>query len=225
MGVTFTLLTGVAKLRRSPPWWSFWGDEKGKLRSFGSTRGVLCYMQIFACVLFVVWGMENPPFFLTICCILNFSKKPKTNTKEMDRWTNLTIIIKQKKHTPILFNTLLLFFSVAYICLFGGWKKIKHILPNWWWKMVIYNGRIRKKSLTNQIQGSVRCMCVTLSQVAPADQCQTGRKWPMPVTMATEPRKPQYLHISEGRDSRWWFQPLWNKLVKLDHFPHESGWK
>ena len=36
------------------------------------------------------------------------------------------------------------------------------------------------------------------SQVAPGTRCQTGRKRPMPVTMATEPRKPQYLHILEA---------------------------
>ena len=29
------------------------------------------------------------------------------------------------------------------------------------------------------------------------------------------------LQISSG----WWFQPLWNMLVKLDHLPQFSGWK
>ena len=28
----------------------------------------------------------------------------------------------------------------------GGWNKITNIFPKWWWKMVIYHGRIRKTS-------------------------------------------------------------------------------
>ena len=78
--------------------------------------------------------------------------------------------------------------------------------------MAIYTIRIHEKQhqLTKSQVGEdacawpLRCMRVTLSQVAPGDRCQTGRKRPMPVTMATEPRKPQYLHISEGTCmSRW----------------------
>ena len=120
----FTLLTGVPKLHSKTHVFClfFGGDEKGKVEIFrehkggGETAIGLRFFVYF--VLFGEWKAHH--FFWTICCIFNFSKKPKTNTKDMEKRKNLTIITK--KRTPILFNTLLFFFWLRFACSVVGQK-------------------------------------------------------------------------------------------------------
>ena len=50
-------------------------------------------------------------------------------------------------------------------------------------------------------------------QAALADAAPLPRHWPRP--RKSVPFKPQIT------SSRWWFQPIWNILVKLDHLPQK----